>query len=269
MAFDPTRLFQQLQNTGLAIKDQQLYQLLKQMIQALGSSSSPSGGSGGTTTNISNVYNNILNPLGFSPDDTSYEHIDIPGPQGIQGIQGTAGSSGVAGIGIPGMDGEDASEGLTFAFYQPSGYSGLIAYEEQGVGANLAGLNTTPRKIIPGFPNKVIIPVIWTLELTGAATGATWTNSNSSPRLRYGSSLITGANITSNPSSPIMALTANAKVRMIVSFDDNVTNLAAGVTMKGQDLYLATDADIANPGTGTVITYNMTVLYYLANMTLF
>lgn len=36
MAFDPTRLFSLLQNTGLAIKDNSLYQVINQIIAALG-----------------------------------------------------------------------------------------------------------------------------------------------------------------------------------------------------------------------------------------
>lgn len=58
MAFDPTRLYSLLQNTGLAIKDNALFQVISQIISALGKINSNvngvttiiTGGGGGNLT---------------------------------------------------------------------------------------------------------------------------------------------------------------------------------------------------------------------------
>jgi len=108
--FDPSRLFSQLQNTGLAVKDNPLYQLLYLMIQTIlklnvtvVANSGGGGGGGGTT--IINEFIQQLNLSDSINESDSNSSIFIPGPQGAKGDAGA--------IGIPGQDGLDG-EGLSF-----------------------------------------------------------------------------------------------------------------------------------------------------------
>lgn len=91
--FDPSRLLAQLQNTGLAIKDNPLFQLLFQMLNAMAAINSEvngftaSGGSSGGTTNITQIIQQ-LNLGSGSDGDSSGDGISIPGPPGQDGANG-------------------------------------------------------------------------------------------------------------------------------------------------------------------------------------
>lgn len=88
--FDPSRLLTQLQNTGLAVKDNPLFQLLGQMIKAMATINgevngfSSSGGSG--SSSITTIIQQIL--LGSDGDGSSDEGLVIPGPAGRDGANG-------------------------------------------------------------------------------------------------------------------------------------------------------------------------------------
>lgn len=144
--FDPSRLFTQLQNTGLTNKDQPLYQLLYLMIQQIlkltqvtdaalapGSSSSTvinqviqqlllgdnfsSSGDDNQLlaipSNVQNInINQIIQQLFLADFGDNNDNLMIPGPAGVTGATGAAGSSGT--IGIPGLDGIDSVEDRIF-----------------------------------------------------------------------------------------------------------------------------------------------------------
>lgn len=91
MKFDPTRLLTQLQNTGLAVKDNPLFQLLFLMIDAIGkinaeiNASLAPGGGGSTTNNITQIIQQLALDGGF---DGGGDDISIPGPPGEDGANG-------------------------------------------------------------------------------------------------------------------------------------------------------------------------------------
>jgi len=93
--FDPTRLIVQLQNTGLAVKDNPLFQLLFQMLKAMAKINSEvngvisgGGSSGGGVTNITQFIQQFGLDSG-SGDSTSGDV--IPGPPGTPGEDGANG----------------------------------------------------------------------------------------------------------------------------------------------------------------------------------
>lgn len=91
--FDPSRLYTQLQNTGLQNKDQPLFQLINQMIGAMvaiNKLQNASGGSGGGSS--STVISQIIQQLSFGSDSDSGGEI---GPPGINGIPGEDGANGM------------------------------------------------------------------------------------------------------------------------------------------------------------------------------
>lgn len=91
MAFDPARLLQQLQNTGLAIKDQQLYQLIRSMILTLAALNSSIPGGAGTIiepTTINNFISQFLISSLSDSDSGDGDSSIIPGPPGIDGANG-------------------------------------------------------------------------------------------------------------------------------------------------------------------------------------
>ena len=94
--FDPTRLIVQLQNTGLAVKDNPLFQLLFQMLRAMATINSEvngfiSGGSSGGGS--STVINQIIQQLNLDSGsgDSSSDGLVIPGPAGANGVAGANG----------------------------------------------------------------------------------------------------------------------------------------------------------------------------------
>lgn len=128
---DPTRLYSQLNTTGIAVKDPTMYQFLRELIrdllliaEAIGSSGS--GGAGINTTVITNILNQMLDSAGDGNSSSMDDSILIPGPQGIQGVQGIPGTTGAAGssgsmdfsdignedsISIPGPVGQTGAQG--------------------------------------------------------------------------------------------------------------------------------------------------------------
>lgn len=91
--FDPTRLIVQLQNTGLAVKDNPLFQLIFQMLRAMATINDEvngvisGGGSSGGTTNITQIIQQLSLDSG-SGGDSSGSDISIPGPAGPAGENG-------------------------------------------------------------------------------------------------------------------------------------------------------------------------------------
>lgn len=67
MAIDPSRLYQQLLNTGLQNKDNPLYQLIRELIRILSSLTTTVTGltPGSGTTNTFNITNQILGGVAF------------------------------------------------------------------------------------------------------------------------------------------------------------------------------------------------------------
>jgi hypothetical protein len=114
---DPSRLYYQLQNTGLQQKDPQLYQLVYNLIGTLLSLDGDvatviSGGGSGTV---------IQQNIGFPPlsmEDMGFEiPMVIPGPRGNDGLNGNRGASGDDGLDgesviIPGPTGADGANGM-------------------------------------------------------------------------------------------------------------------------------------------------------------
>ena len=91
MKFDPTRLFVQLQNTGLAVKDNPLFQLLFLMIDSIGKLNlevNGSGGGGGGGAVVNNITQ-IIQQLDLSGGgDGGGDGLVIPGPAGADGANG-------------------------------------------------------------------------------------------------------------------------------------------------------------------------------------
>ncbi len=87
--YDPSRLFNQLLNTGLANKDQPLYQTLYLMIQQLVKLTAITSGAGGGSSIVNNNITQIIQQLDLdnnSGGDSS--DISIPGPPGANGANG-------------------------------------------------------------------------------------------------------------------------------------------------------------------------------------
>lgn len=118
------RLYSQLQITGLAQKDQPLYQLIRSLINDLvqvGNQTS-SGGSGGG----SNVTNNIVNQtIAQLISDSSSGEDGLPGPPGVAGIQGIQGIPGAAGSSSGIMLAEDGIDGYDSLIPGPQGIQGI------------------------------------------------------------------------------------------------------------------------------------------------
>jgi len=107
MAFDASRLYSQLLNTGLQGKDNPLYQVIYQLIRAVGQATpTTSGFSGGGSSSIVNVFQAIQQLELGDGGDSSSEGFTIPGPRGIDGIIGRDG------LGAPGLDGNDGEDGF-------------------------------------------------------------------------------------------------------------------------------------------------------------
>lgn len=109
MAIDPARLQSLLLNTGLQIKDNSLYQFLKQLITVLGSLNSDI-----TTNNIntSQLITQIFNTyqLGDGEVDGAVgDGIVVPGPVGPSGANGSQGPLGPMGAIIFPPDAEDGN----------------------------------------------------------------------------------------------------------------------------------------------------------------
>jgi hypothetical protein len=91
--FDPTRLIVQLQNTGLAVKDNPQYQLLFQMLKAMAEINTEVNGlsSGSSSSSSSStIVNQLIQQLNFDSgsNDANNDDLTIPGPQGIDGVNG-------------------------------------------------------------------------------------------------------------------------------------------------------------------------------------
>lgn len=112
--FDPNRLFAQLQITGLANKDQQLYQLLNLMIQSIvGVKSSVSSGSGSIINNT-NIIQQMLGGPAFDGLDGS-DGFSLVGPKGDTGATGATGPTGPSGSnGSPGPPSMSDSDGNSY-----------------------------------------------------------------------------------------------------------------------------------------------------------
>lgn len=114
MAFDPSRLYAQLLNTGLQNSNNPHYQLLNTMIgllTALSSATPTAGTSGGSSTVIvNNTIQQILGAMDLSGLEASNEGLMIPGKDGISGKDGLPG--------IPGFDGIDSD----FDSIRPPGF---------------------------------------------------------------------------------------------------------------------------------------------------
>lgn len=152
------RLYQQLQNTGLAVSNQPLYQLIHALIDAalITEKATTGSSSGGGGSVINNNFNVISGMLGLDGKDG--EESLIPGPAGIQGIQGVPGTNGSGGgtpvvffpendyepsfivpgpIGITGAAGPTGSAGLSIAIPGIDGNDGDDGYPIPGpAGAN-------------------------------------------------------------------------------------------------------------------------------------
>lgn len=121
MGIDPSRLIYQLQNTGLQVKDNPLYQLLFQMIQIVSGldhsvtaiSNTPSGG---TVVNITGFP-------GIMSDDTGAGGDGEIGPPGLQGRDGRDGT-----IGVPGLDGLDGEDSFFPGPPGLDGANGMVPY---------------------------------------------------------------------------------------------------------------------------------------------
>lgn len=113
MAFDPTRLYSALLNTGLQNKDNALYQVIHQLIGKVASLNISSGGgtviSGGGGTVI---IQGTMGPPGIDGSEGSDGDIGPPGlafvgSQGITGSQGPVGPVVFIEDGIDGLDGHN------------------------------------------------------------------------------------------------------------------------------------------------------------------
>lgn len=118
-------LLVQLNGTGLAQKDQKLYQFLRRLLGGAEQTQAKvaviqnsSSGSGSSVVNNNIITQQFLNLL----DSESLGEDGFPGPQGIQGNTGSTGATGASGVGIPGFDGSDGEDGLTIP--GPAGASG-------------------------------------------------------------------------------------------------------------------------------------------------
>lgn len=95
--------------SGLQQKDQPLFQVINQLIDALQefvnevSAALGPGGGGGTVNNITNNILQLMEQAGISSGDD----IIIPGPPGANGTSGTNGRDGLTIPGMDGMDGQD------------------------------------------------------------------------------------------------------------------------------------------------------------------
>lgn len=86
--FDPTRLIQQLQNTGLAIKDNPLYQLLFQMLRAMALINAEQNAASSSGSSSATVINQVIQQIISDSDSGGGGE---PGPPGIPGIDGANG----------------------------------------------------------------------------------------------------------------------------------------------------------------------------------
>lgn len=105
MSFDPARLQTLLLNTGLQIKDQPLYQVLKDLIKIVASLNTQTSSliSGSGSSSVININQQLIGNLIEDIIDGS-DNIIIPGNIGPIGIQGLRGIDGEAGL-----DGDDSS----------------------------------------------------------------------------------------------------------------------------------------------------------------
>jgi len=118
------RLHAQLLSSGLQQKDNALWQVIDQLINAmrdslvLATAASSGGGSGGGTTNtkVTNIY-----PLvDFGINEPGEDGFGYPGRDGVAGLQGPAGNPGAPGY--DGTDGVDGDAGVP----GPQGFPGSI-----------------------------------------------------------------------------------------------------------------------------------------------
>lgn len=213
MSYDPAKLYPQLLNTGLQIKDNPLYQVIYNLIQVVNqlNKSVNSITSGSTVINTNTINNNILNQLTFE-GGSSEDGISIPGPQGIAGSSGINGHDGFS------VEGEQGPEpDFLIALPGPQGNPGptgsqgpigpAILYIEEGLQgedgipgpkgdagssaslnlhsdtitlsqAAIEGANTTPIPLVtaPGA-SKILIPAqvgIYINTTTGYSLGQTF-----------------------------------------------------------------------------------------------
>ncbi len=96
------RLLSQLNQSGLQIKDNPLYQVIKQLIDRIKELESLTGG-GNTTNTINNVLQQYIIEDGGS-GGSGEDGAAIPGPTGPQGSTGATGAAGPVTLGPMGLD---------------------------------------------------------------------------------------------------------------------------------------------------------------------
>lgn len=162
-----SRLLGQLNQTDLTLTNQPLYQVIKELINALDAINVAAGSISSSSTSTvckCNTPGLLINDGGDN-DTPSY----IPGPKGDTGATGPAGNSGISGF----MVAEDGIDGLECYIQGPKGDIGLtgnsgipsLMVAEDGVD----GLDS----FIPGPPgaNGSGGSLTWTLITTSTPTG--------------------------------------------------------------------------------------------------
>lgn len=183
MAFDPSRLYSSLLNTGLQVKDNALYQVIRDLIgqvsKLASAANSSSGSSGSGSSTVTEDKRTFI--LGLDGSD-GYDGFDgLPGPAGKDGIIGRNGTIGPPGMdGIDGVDGQDGISitgpagvpGIngTFGKDGPPGVDGLDGeIGEQGIPGPIgpqgntgpAGISgTIGRDGSPGIDAEEIEPIV-------------------------------------------------------------------------------------------------------------
>lgn len=116
---DISRLLGQLNQTDLTLTNQPLYQVIKELINALDAINIAAGSISSSSTSTVCKCNTpgLLISDGGDNDTPSY----IPGPKGDNGAAGPAGNSGISGF----MVAEDGIDGLEFYIPGPKGDTGL------------------------------------------------------------------------------------------------------------------------------------------------
>lgn len=183
---DIIRLLGQLNQTGLTLTNQDLYQVIKGLINALNDINMAAGSISSSSSSGSNGKDGISR---FLFNDSDNDNILIPGPVGINGTNGTNGRDGLT---IPGLDGLDDDYiivpgpiGLTGATGAtgPAGSASIssIALSE----AQIESWFTTPIQLIPApAANQIIIVFRCDVQITVTAIYT----SNPAISLFYGAS---------------------------------------------------------------------------------
>lgn len=145
MAFDINRLLTVLNNTGLQTKDNSLYQLLKQLIEGVGSLNKEVASINNSITNINEAISNTISQvvqfsLGNDSSGSGGNALDA-----LDSIQGDKGARGIDGLSIPAQDGSDGIDGLSIPGKPGvSGRDGLVIPAMDG-NDGMDGLSLPPQ----------------------------------------------------------------------------------------------------------------------------